>query len=312
MKSFFLGVALVATSLGAQEVGVVGSGGASATPIPSETPVAGDLLHPSIAVLPLRGQAASTYGDPSDDIYQRVTGAFFKTRRFTMIERSQLGSVLNEGKNQGTVAFDEASAIALGRQVGAKIVVIGSYTANMSRTTGSYQTKNGGTEHYELFPGTVVVNLRLVNVESGKIQDVIDATGNGKESTSSKSVAVTLDDLSKKLDREVSNHFPLTGYIIKVIDEKQAMIDLGQNEGVNASDEFIVFERGEDIIHPVTGKVIKGEKKVITEFKVQSVQEDSATVKITGARVAIKPGMALESKPKKRGFWEAVNDTLLK
>ena len=79
MKSFFLGVALVAISLGAQEVGGVGSGGgASAVPIPSETPVTGDLLHPSIAVLPLRGQAASTYGDPSDDIYQRVTGAFFK------------------------------------------------------------------------------------------------------------------------------------------------------------------------------------------------------------------------------------------
>lgn len=313
MKSFFLGVALVAISLGAQEVGGVGSGGgATAVPIPSETPVTGDPLHPSIAVLPLRGQAASTYGDPSDDIYQRVTGAFFKTRRFTVIERNQLGAVLNEGKNQGTVAFDEASAITLGRQVGAKIVVIGSYTANMSRTTGSYQTKNGGTEYYELFPGTVVVNLRLVNVESGKIQDVIDATGTGKESTSSKSVAVTLDDLSKKLDREVSNHFPLTGYVIKVIDEKQAMIDLGQNQGVNSSDEFIVFERGEDIVHPVTGKVIKGEKKVITEFKVQSVQEDSATVKITGAKVAIKPGMALESKPKKRGFWEAVNDTLLK
>ena len=81
---------------------------------------------------------------------------------------------------------------------------------------------------------------------------------------------------------------------------------------VGESDEFVVFERGSDIVHPVSGKVIKGAKKEITEFKVVKVEDDSATVRITGPKVALKPGMALESKPKKRGFFEALNDTIMK
>ena len=272
----------------------------------------GDALHPAIAVMPLRGQAANNFGNPQDDIYQRVTTAFFKTKRFTMIERAQLGAVLNESKIQGTVAFDDASAVALGKQVGAKIVVIGSYTANIVRTFGQSTDKMGYVHNYEFWPADVTVSLRMVNVETGRIQDVIDAKGTSKEGDAARGVRGAMDDLAKKMEREVSNHFPITGYIIKVLDEKQAMIDLGKADGVGEGDEFLVFERGEDIIHPVSGKVIKGEKKLITEFKVLRVADDSATVKISGTKIALKPGMALESKPKKRGFFEALNDTIMK
>jgi hypothetical protein len=90
------------------------------------------------------------------------------------------------------------------------------------------------------------------------------------------------------------------------------VIDLGKNDGLNEKDEFLVFTRGEDIVHPVTGRIIKGEKTLVTEFKVVSVAEDSAIVKVTGSDVTLVAGMALESKPKKRGFFEALNDTLLK
>lgn len=304
MKSWLLAITLLIQPLLAQD-----SAPAPIAPVP---PVVGNATHPGIAVLPLRGQAAQAYGNPADGIYQRVTGSFFKTKRFTMIERSQLGAVLGEGKTQGTAAFDDASAVALGKQVGAKIVVIGSYTADMGHDVGSYKNSDGSITRYEFFPATITVNLRLVNVENGRIQDVVDAKGTSKEPNPSKGVSVAMEDLSKKMDREVSNHFPLTGYIIQVLDEKQAMIDLGKGEGVGVSDEFTVFERGEDIIHPVSGKVIKGAKKEITEFKVIKVEEDSAIVKITGPKFPLKPGMALESKPKKRGFFEALNDTILK
>jgi len=97
-----------------------------------------------------------------------------------------------------------------------------------------------------------------------------------------------------------------------VLDPKQAVIDLGKADGIAEKDEFSVFERGEDIVHPVTGKIIKGEKRLVTEFKVVSVSEATAIVKLSGANVSIKPGMALESKPKKRGFFEALNDIVMK
>lgn len=311
MRPIILAATLLAVPLLSQTPPPDPALGVATAPIPTP-PVIGDALHPAIAVVPLRGQAAQGFGDPSDAVYQRVTASIFKTRRFTMIERAQLGAVLSEGKNQGTTAFDDASAVTLGKQVGAKIVVIGSYTTSMVREMGSYRNKDGSTENYEFFPATVTVNLRLVNVETGRIDDVIDAKGSSKEPNPTKGVSVVMDDLAKKMDREVSNHFPLTGYVIQVLDEKQAMIDLGKAEGVAEGDQFLVFERGADIIHPVSGKVIKGAKKEITEFKVVKVEDDSSTVRISGSKVPIKPGMALESKPKKRGFFEALNDTVMK
>jgi hypothetical protein len=313
MKSALLAASLLMPPLLAQE--------ALPTPVASEavpttavvaTPVVGDVNHPAIAVLPLRGSAPPSFGNPADAAYQRVTSAFFKTRRFTMIERAQLGALLDEGKNQNSIAFDEASAVALGKQVGAKIVVLGSYIANISRTRDAFMARDGTYVQFDFFPADIAVSLRLVNVETGKIQDVMDAKGTSRDSNAARGVSTALDDLGTKLDREVSNHFPRTGYVIKVLDDKRALIDLGKADGVNAADEFVVFERGEDIIHPVTGKVIKGAKKELTEFKVIQVEDDSAIVRVTGPKIAMKPGMALESKPKKRGFFEALNDTLLK
>ena len=315
MKSLML----VATLLVLPAYGQTGQTVAPA-PGPDEAPAAvaaaapavGDAQHPAIAVLPLRGQAARGFGDPGDAVYQRVTASFFKTRRFTMIERAQLGAILGEGKNQNTVAFDDASAVALGKQVGAKLVVIGSFVANLSHTVDRLTDQQGRVTILESYPADVSVSLRMVNVESGNIQEVMDAKGASREGNPAAGTRVALEDLSRKLEREVSNHFPAFGYVIKVLDAKQAMIDLGKADGVAEKDEFAVFERGEDIIHPVTGKVIKGEKKLITEFKVVSVNDDSAIVKITGSSVALKPGMALESKPKKRGFFEALNDIVMK
>jgi len=309
MKLCLLAALILAGPIYAQTVNPPSDPAAAAAP--AAAPV-GDAQHPAIAVLPIRGQASPGFNNLQDDLYQRVTTGFFKTKRFTMIERSQLGAVMTESKNQNTVAFDDASAVALGKQVGAKVVVIGSYVTNMSEQRDELVDKAGRKSIVVSYPASVALSLRMVNVETGHIQEVIDAKGTARESSAATSARVTVEDLSTKLNREVGNHFPATGYVIKVLDPKSAMIDLGKLDGIGEKDEFLVYERGEDVVHPVTGKVIKGEKKLITEFKVVSVAEDSAIVKISGSSTTIKPGMVLESKPKKRSFFEALNDTVMK
>jgi hypothetical protein len=271
-----------------------------------------DPTHPLLAVLPLQGQAAPAFANPADQVYQRVVQAFFLTKRFQLIERAQLEAVLGEGKLQSSGLVDDATAVSLGKQMGAKFVVVGSYNGTKSMTVDQGVSKEGRPYRYEYHPAELAVSLRMVSVENGRIQELITVKGTAKDSSEARSIGTAMSDLSRKLDREVSNRFPVTGYLIKIIDDKQALIDLGKKDGIAEKDELVVFDRAEDIVHPVTGKIIKGEKRPITEFKVVSVDEETAIVKLSGAKVPLKPGMALESKPKKRGFLEALNDTLLK
>lgn len=266
---------------------------------------------PRIAVLPLKGEGRGVFGDQREATYQKVTEAFLLTKRFDLVERSQLSAVLGEGKLQNSGLVDDATAVSLGKQVGVKFVILGSYSGTMDRTVESYQGRYGPVYNV-FFPAKMTLNLRMVNVETGKIEEAFEASGASKAKDTSHGLAELMRDLSVKLDRQVSNAFPVSGYLIKVLNEKEALIDLGKKDGVAEGDSFFLMERGEDIVHPVTGKIIKGAKRVISELKVTAVDDETSTVRISGNKVPLKPGLILESAPKKAGFWESFHDSLKK
>jgi len=263
---------------------------------------------PLIAILPLKGEGRGQFGDQADTIYQKVTSAFFKTRRFELMERAQLAAVLGEAKFQNSGMVDDASAVALGKQLGVKFVVVGSYSGDMTHTVDRGTYKDGKSYENNYYPAKVTVSLRMVNVENGRIHETFDAGGAAKDDSGTRSISNMMNDLNRKLDREVSNKFPLAGYIIVVNSEKEAMIDLGKKAGVQRDDLFVIVERGQDIVHPVTGKIIPGKKTVLTELKVLSVDDETSIVKINGAKVPMKVGQVIESKPKEAGFWEKLGD----
>lgn len=263
---------------------------------------------PLIAILPLKGEGRGQFGDQSDAIYQKVTSAFFKTKRFEIMERAQLSAVLGEAKFQNSGVVDDASAVALGKQLGVKFVLVGSYSGDMSHTVDRGTYKDGKSYENNYYPAKVGVSLRMVNVENGRIQETFEAAGAAKEDSGTRSISKMMNDVTRKLDREVSNKFPQAGYIIVVNSEKEAMIDLGKKSGVQADDYFVIVERGQDIVHPVTGKIIPGKKTVLTELKVISVDDETSIVKISGAKVPLKVGQVIESKPKEAGFWEKLGD----
>jgi hypothetical protein len=181
----------------------------------------------------------------------------------------------------------------------------------MTRTVETYQGRFGPGYNI-FFPAKMNLNLRMVNVETGKIEEAFEAAGASKAKDATHGLAEVMRDLSVKLNREVANKFPVSGYLIKVLNDKEAIIDLGKKDGIAEGDSFFLVERGEDIVHPVTGKIIKGSKKVISELKVTTVDDETSTVRISGAKVPLKVGLSLESAPKKAGFWESVGDSLKK
>ena len=263
---------------------------------------------PTLAILPLSGQFNWMAGNQSDSVYQRVTDAFMKIKHFDVMERAQLGSILEEGKFQNSGVADENTAISLGKQAGAKEVVLGTYRTVESQSNTSWQDKKGMYHNDVSFHSKIDVNLRLVDVQTGKIQNTFTIQGAGSGMDQAHDYDDLMSDLSKKLEREISNAFPVGGYVIKVLGDNKYLLDLGKSSGVAQGDEFSIVEHGEDIVHPVTGKVIKGATTVIADAEVESVDDDTSIIEVSNAKKDIAVGMSIEAKPKKKGFFESLRD----
>ena len=232
-----------------------------------------------------------------DQIVQRVTLGFFKTGRFQLIERTQLSAVLKEGRFEQSGLVDDSTAASLGKQLGAAYVLVGSYTGGIGHTTEIKTGFFGGQSRTDTFPGHLEVRLRLVNTEDGSIREALLLHAASQDPKYYHSYELLLDDLSRGLDQDLAARFPLTGYVIKLISERQALVDLGRKQHLDKGARFLLVEQGEDVVHPVTGKLVKGEQKVLTELQVEEVGEESSVVKVTGARTTLKLGQTVVQAP---------------
>ncbi|WP_005035005.1 CsgG/HfaB family protein [Holophaga foetida] len=270
--------------------------------------------EPSLAVLPLRGTINSNFLVDQDQINSAVTSAFLNTRRFTMVERSQLGAVLNEGKFQNSGLVDDATAVALGKQLGVKYVVVGSCKADSSpsrEVSGTKLALGAGLAHFgfknkrevadssetQFWQANIKVSLRMVEVATGKIENAFEASGDARTMNRAKSAKEATDKLEANLMAKVKGTAAAaqTGYVIKVYSPGELMIDLGSSHGLAADSRVQVCQREDDIVHPVTGKTIRGKKVVLGTYRVKSLDEDTSVVVAEGsAPRSIKAGQIVE------------------
>jgi hypothetical protein len=228
-----------------------------------------------------------------DQINQRVTMAFFRTGKFQMIERSQLNAVLKEGKLEQSGLVDDATAARLGKQMGATFVLVGSYTGGIGHTVEIKKGFFGGQSREDSFPGHLEVRLRMVNTEDGSIREPILLHAASLDPKEYHSYELLLDDLSRNLAQEVGARYPMTGYVIKVISEREALVDLGSRQRLEKGATFQLVEQAPDVVHPVTGKRIQGERRVLTTLQVTDVGEESSVVKVTGPKAELRAGQSV-------------------
>jgi hypothetical protein len=204
---------------------------------------------------------------------------------------------LKEGSFEQSGLVDDATAASLGKQRGAAYVLVGSYTGGIGHTTEVKTGFFGGTSRTESFPGHLEVRLRLVNTETGSIQEVILVHAASLDAKYYHSYELLLDDLSHGLDQDLAARFPRTGYVIKLISDREALVDLGHKQRLEKGARFLLVEQGEAVVHPVTGKLVKGEQKVLTELQVEEVGDESSVLKVTGARTTLKVGQTVVQAP---------------
>lgn len=267
--------------------------------------------QPRVAVLPLKGSFRGLMPDQGDAAYQVVTSLLVRLKRFEVIERAQIQAVLGEGKFQASGLVDDASAIELGRQLGATFVLLGSWTGNADQQTQRSITNQAGYQENTHFSASISIQLRMVDVKTGRILHTFEATGAPLVPLSiADAVKTALKEAEKRLDRAVRNTYPLACIVLKSLSEKELLVDLGIGDGIQKGDLFCIFRRGEDIIHPRTGERIPGEKILLAEVEVVRVDERTSVVKIkkNEQKLPFQPGQELEQKPREPSRLEKIGD----
>jgi len=291
--------------------GMAGAG--QPTPDPTVASQPGALN--TLAILPLRGAFNVPKANPGqppagsprpapeagpgpllaleDQLDQRVTMAFFHTGRFQLIERAQLASVLKEGRLEQSGLVDDRTAARLGRQLGAAYVLVGSYTGGLGHVTELKTSFFGTRSRKDSFPGHLEARLRLVGTEDGTIREPFLVHATSSDPAYYHSYELLLDDFSRNLAREVATRYPLTGYVIKLLSEREALVDLGRRQGLEKGAGFELVEQGADVVHPVTGKPVQGERRVLTRMQATEVGEESSTLKVVGPGAVLRLGQTV-------------------
>ena len=141
-----------------------------------------------------------------------LINAFVNQKRFRVVERNKLESILMEQKLSQTDLFDQSTAIKLGRLIGAHSIVTGSII----------ETRNG-----------IEVVSRLIDTDTSDIlssQDVYSETKN----------LAGLDLLAQGVAIKFYRDFPLTQGIVLAVKNQSISTDLGMNS-VKLQRRLIVF-----------------------------------------------------------------------
>lgn len=113
---------------------------------------------PTLAVLDLDNHT----GDPSFDaagpgVAQVLVSKFARVDEVTVVERARVAAVMDELKLQKSKAIDDKSAVAVGKLLGAKYLVMG--------------------QIFSVKLPNIVISLRIVDVETGQVVVAKDVTG---------------------------------------------------------------------------------------------------------------------------------------
>ncbi|HSS75482.1 MAG TPA: CsgG/HfaB family protein [Thermoanaerobaculia bacterium] len=195
-----------------------------------------------------------------EDVLNAATDAFVASRRFTMVERNQLDSIFTEKSLQEFIGGQVNNKLT--DVLGLDLVGVVGFTVDVSKSPkGEPVTK-------------CIIDVRLIDVKSASILATVTSDRPDLFLPNS-----TPREAGELLYKGIRDTFPPLGYVVSVTG-KEAIVDLGSETGLKDGDTLEMVAEGEQIIHPVTGKVLSAPMKVIGELKVVTAAAQISTCKI--------------------------------
>lgn len=211
-----------------------------------------------IAVLPFQTKGLGV--EISDiNIVEQIMTTFYNLNRFKLFERTQLEKILEEQKLGMTGILDASTAAKIGKGIGVDAIVLGSVT-------------RAGRN--------IAIDARLIDTETAEIITAQDEI-------SPKTTIQELKDMIHRLALKIYQDLPLVeGYVINV-ERDQLTLDIGSNEGIKKGMKCIVYREGQDIIHPITKRVLGKQTEELGEIKLTQVYPKYSVGKVVQSKLGM-------------------------
>ncbi len=188
-------------------------------------------------------------GMPSE-LSQAVHGNFLRAmvnqERFGLVSQAELETLLEQLSLRNEDLTKPSTHRKVGNEAGAEGLVIGTVTENQQG---------------------LQVLAHYMDVGSTEVITSLDIYG---EELDLPQLQTLIDGLAWKFKQQ----FPISqGFVLKS-EGKRVFVDLGTPHGIKKYMKLVIFRDGEEIKHPITGKVLHTETELVGEAKVDSVFDD--------------------------------------
>lgn len=229
----------------------------------------------------------------TDPFTDALVNAFTKTKRFNIVERSKLKSIVSEKELQKGDDFINGKVIKQGKSVGADYLVIGNIISSETKVTDS-NVAGQVMKSYKAFvtlsvkiidvTTSMVVNAETLNIDSGKDVKVmgVKVMKTTLDFSENSALMSALKNSEKSIDDFIYRNFPKEFSIIEIQkkdkkDRAEEILITGLTEGMKSGDRLIVVE---EITYNIEGKT-KMRKKQIGSVSIQKVEGEFCVCKVT-------------------------------
>ena len=209
----------------------------------------------SLTILPFKQGEIHT--DISSSFQDYLINALVNQNRFSIVERSELETILEEQRLSRTELFDEKTALKLGKLIAAKAIIAGDII----------QSKAG-----------IEIIARMIDTETSAVLATADVYDEITD-------AETLNSLSNGLAIKFHKEFPLLDGIIVQKKGSSIFTNLGKDL-IKLQRRLIVF-RDIPVKHPVTGKILGSDNEVLGRVRVTQVMPEMSKAEIQDGDTAV-------------------------
>jgi len=227
-------------------------------------------------------------GQVVESLDSQLMDRFNATRKFELVSRSDLASVIKEQDLGGSGNLDARSVARIGELTGAKHIlvttvdnfqditrkeelkiqkeVLTAREIRLSAVGKIYVTQSGKlleSANFQTATNKLVTEFATASVEGNRTDDLL--------------VAIARDTADKIANRVADVIFPAR---VLTKREKQIMINRGDGTGVALGQVWNVFAVGEELLDPDTKESLGREEVLVGKARVVSIQPKTATAEL--------------------------------
>lgn len=234
--------------------------------------------------------ATGTVEDRTKMLSSELVTFLVNTRKFDVIERDRINSILIEQEFSSSGMVDAQSAIQMGKLIGTDYMVMGKVEVVRAIQQSKAIPYTDYVKHTTT--GDMIVNMRIVDTRTGKIVSAKKV----KTHTAfdgNQAAEVFLDQLKEDTVRKMVVEVIDGVFPIKVVGISGNSIFLNRGAGAAnfaIGDHLNIYQMGEDLIDPDTGESLGSAETKIAEIIIASIQSKKSVaniVNITGDSIPI-------------------------